>query len=667
MEAEKREKEPISLISLENGVENLGLELMEDKQNTEGTTLTKEEENHLKEEIWPLLFWRRSLKSLSKARNFCKVHVQLFWWILLGLMCVAYAAFLLAACVLDFQRALALFIFTCVMFFFLSHSLLFNRLFGKRLMRYFKVFGKSRLNYCLKWGIGAAILISLVLWLILDTSRNPKQLISFTGFCLFITILFICSKHHHAVSFRTVLWGLGLQFSLGIVVIRTNPGFAAFQWLGNQIQVFLDYTTVGSRFVFGDRLIQEVFAFQVLPIIVFFSCVMSVLYHMGLMQWLIQKIAWLMQVTMATIATETLSVAGNIFVGMTEAPLLIQPYLADMTLSEIHAMMTGGFATIAGSVMGAYMSFGIDSTSLIAASVMAAPCALALSKLVYPEVEVSKFKNEEGVILLYGEAQNLLEAVTNGAAISVGVVANIAANLIAFLAILAFINTTLSWLGEMVNIQGLSFQVICSFALRPIAFIMGVDWEDCPIVAEMLGIKFFLNEFVAYKQLSQYKNRRLSGIEEWVKGEKQWISVRAEIITTFALCGFANLGSIGIILGGLTSMVPQRKSDFSNTVISALLTGSCVSLVNACVAGILYVPRGAEANCVSFLNKTNFTTNNYENYVCCRDLFKSASLSLAVLNVSKSPSFSGLWEGVESGAETLANCCQLFNHTSCPP
>ncbi|XP_007472553.2 sodium/nucleoside cotransporter 2-like isoform X3 [Monodelphis domestica] len=629
MEAEKREKEPIALISLENGVENLGLELMEEKQNTEGTRLTKEEENHLKEEIWPLLFWRRSLKSLSKARNFCKVHVQLFWWILLGLMCVAYAAFLLAACVLDFQRALALFIFTCVMFFFLSHSLLFNRLFGKKLMRYFKVFGKSRLNYCLKWGMGAAILISLVLWLILDTSRNPKQLISFTGFCLFITILFICSKHHHAV--------------------------------------FLDYTTVGSRFVFGDRLIQEVFAFQVLPIIVFFSCVMSVLYHMGLMQWLIQKIAWLMQVTMATIATETLSVAGNIFVGMTEAPLLIQPYLADMTLSEIHAMMTGGFATIAGSVMGAYMSFGIDSTSLIAASVMAAPCALALSKLVYPEVEVSKFKNEEGVILLYGEAQNLLEAVTNGAAISVGVVANIAANLIAFLAILAFINTTLSWLGEMVNVQGLSFQVICSFALRPIAFIMGVDWEDCPIVAEMLGIKFFLNEFVAYKQLSQYKNRRLSGIEEWIKGEKQWISVRAEIITTFALCGFANLGSIGIILGGLTSMVPQRKSDFSNTVISALLTGSCVSLVNACVAGILYVPRGAEANCVSFLNKTNFTTTNYENYVCCRDLFKSASLSLAVLNVSKSPSFSGLWEGVESGAETLANCCQLFNHTSCPP
>ncbi|XP_007472554.2 sodium/nucleoside cotransporter 2-like isoform X4 [Monodelphis domestica] len=603
MEAEKREKEPIALISLENGVENLGLELMEEKQNTEGTRLTKEEENHLKEEIWPLLFWRRSLKSLSKARNFCKVHVQLFWWILLGLMCVAYAAFLLAACVLDFQRALALFIFTCVMFFFLSHSLLFNRLFGKKLMRYFKVFGKSRLNYCLKWGMGAAILISLVLWLILDTSRNPKQLISFTGFCLFITILFICSKHHHAV----------------------------------------------------------------LPIIVFFSCVMSVLYHMGLMQWLIQKIAWLMQVTMATIATETLSVAGNIFVGMTEAPLLIQPYLADMTLSEIHAMMTGGFATIAGSVMGAYMSFGIDSTSLIAASVMAAPCALALSKLVYPEVEVSKFKNEEGVILLYGEAQNLLEAVTNGAAISVGVVANIAANLIAFLAILAFINTTLSWLGEMVNVQGLSFQVICSFALRPIAFIMGVDWEDCPIVAEMLGIKFFLNEFVAYKQLSQYKNRRLSGIEEWIKGEKQWISVRAEIITTFALCGFANLGSIGIILGGLTSMVPQRKSDFSNTVISALLTGSCVSLVNACVAGILYVPRGAEANCVSFLNKTNFTTTNYENYVCCRDLFKSASLSLAVLNVSKSPSFSGLWEGVESGAETLANCCQLFNHTSCPP
>ncbi|CAJ0944288.1 unnamed protein product, partial [Ranitomeya imitator] len=199
------------------------------------------------------------------------------------------------------------------------------------------------------------------------------------------------------VSWRAVSWGLGLEFVLGIFIIRTEPGYQAFKFLGEQIQIFLNYTTAGSGFVFGETLIKEVFAFQALPIVVFFSCVMSILYYLGLMQYVILKISWLMQVTMGTTATETLSVAGNIFVGQTEAPLLIRPYLPDMTKSEIHAVMTGGFGTIAGSVMGAYISFGIDPSSLIAASVMAAPCALALSKLVYPETEESKFKSQDGV------------------------------------------------------------------------------------------------------------------------------------------------------------------------------------------------------------------------------------------------------------------------------
>ncbi|KAG5198057.1 hypothetical protein JEQ12_007747, partial [Ovis aries] len=305
----------------------------------------------------------------------------------------------------------------------------------------------------------------------------------------------------------------------------------------------------------------------------------------------------------------------------TEAPLLIRPYLADMTLSEIHVVMTGGYATIAGSLLGAYISFGIDAASLIAASVMAAPCALALSKLVYPEVEESKFRSEEGVKLTYGDAQNLLEAASSGAALSVKVVTNIAANLIAFLAVLDFINAALSWLGNMVDIQGLSFQLICSYILRPVAFLMGVAWEDCSVVAELLGMKLFLNEFVAYQGLSEYKQRRLAGTEEWVGSKKQWISVRAEILTTFALCGFANFSSIGIMLGGLTSMAPQRKSDFSQIVLRALCTGACVSLVNACVAGILYMPRGPAVDCVSLLN-TTLNSSSFEVYQCCHQAFQ---------------------------------------------
>ncbi|XP_032153475.1 sodium/nucleoside cotransporter 2 isoform X14 [Sapajus apella] len=515
----------------------------------------------------------RSQWPFTKARSFCKTHTSLFKKILLGLLCFAYAAYFLAACILNFQRALALFVITCLVIFALVLPFLKNLL-GKKLTRGLKPFENSRLKLWMKWVFAGASLVGLILWLALDTAQRPEQLISFAGICMFILILFACSKHHSAV-------------------------------------------------------------------------------------------AWFLQITMGTTATETLAVAGNIFVGMTEAPLLIRPYLADMTLSEIHAVMTGGFATISGTVLGAFISFGVDASSLISASVMAAPCALALSKLAYPEVEESKFKSEEGVKLPRGKERNVLEAASNGATDAIGLAANVAANLVAFLAVLAFINAALSWLGELVDIQGLTFQalsftqVICSYILRPMVFMMGVEWTDCPMVAELVGIKFFTNEFVAYQQLSQYKNKRLSGVEEWIEGEKQWISVRAEIITTFSLCGFANLSSIGITLGGLTSIVPHRKSDLSKVVVRALFTGACVSLISACVAGILYVPRGAEADCVSFLN-TSFTNRTYETYVCCRGLFQSTSL-----NGTNPPSFSGPWEDKEFSAMALSNCCGFYNNTIC--
>ncbi|KAG8505251.1 Sodium/nucleoside cotransporter 2, partial [Galemys pyrenaicus] len=598
------------------------------------------------------------LQLFTRARSFYKRHAHIFRIVLLTLLCLAYAAYFLIACILNFQRALALFVLTCLVLLALAHHFL-KKFLGKKITRCLKPLENSCMMLWMKRVFAGLALVGLILWLALDTAKRPEQLISFAGICMFVFILFACSKHHSAVSWRAVFWGLGLQFVFGILVIRTEPGFTAFKWLGEQIQIFLNYTLAGSSFVFGDMLVKEAFAFQSLPIIIFFGCVMSILYYLGLVQWVIQKVAWFLQITLGTTATETLAVAGNIFVGMTEAPLLIRPYIADMTLSELHAVMTGGFATISGTVLGAFISFGVDASSLISASVMAAPSALALSKLVYPEVEESKFKNKEGVKLPPGKERNVLEAASNGASDAIGLAANVAANLIAFLAVLAFVNAALSWLGEMVDIHGLTFQVICSYILRPMVFMMGVDWSDCPMVAEMVGIKFFINEFVAYERLSEYKNKRLSGIEEWVNNEKQWISMRAEIITTYALCGFANLSSIGITLGGLTSMVPHRKSDLSKVVISALLTGACVSLISSCVAGILYVPRGAEADCVSLLN-TTFTNTTYESYICCKELFQST-----ILNGTNGPSFSGPWEDKEFSTAALRNCCDFYNNT-CP-
>ncbi|KAK1158179.1 sodium/nucleoside cotransporter 1-like isoform X1 [Acipenser oxyrinchus oxyrinchus] len=599
-------------------------------------------------------FVRKIAQPFTRAKGFCQAHSKVIKTIGAVVLLAGYLGFFIAACVLDFHRALALMVITAVVAVFTGYELV-NKFLGDRIIECFRPVRKcfkANMKW-MKWVFILVILGLLVTWLVLDTSKRPEQLTSFGGVCMFIIILFLCSTKHSAVSWRAVFWGLGLQFALGLFIIRTDPGFEAFNWLGKQMQIFLDYTKAGSGFVFGEALITQAFAFQALPIVIFFSCVMSVLYYVGVMQWLIIKIAWLMQVSMGTSPTESLSVAGNIFVGQTEAPLLIRPYLPEMTKSEIHAVMTGGFATIAGSVLGAYISFGIDASSLIAASVMAAPCALALSKLSYPETEETKFKNKDEIKIDSGEQQNILEAASNGASDSIGLVANIAANLIAFLAVLEFINAALRWLGGMVDYPELSFQLICSYIFMPVTYMMGISWEDSFLAAELIGTKLFLNEFVAYEKLSAFKSNRFNGLEEYINGQKQWVSMRTETICTFALCGFANFSSVGIMLGGLSSIAPSRKSDIANIVIRALLTGTCVSLVNASVAGILYVP-----DCVGFLADSHFNSTSPDLLMCCKELFGST-----VILGNGTVSFDGIWSGADS--KYFSGCCALYNNTVC--
>ncbi|XP_050165539.1 sodium/nucleoside cotransporter 1-like [Myiozetetes cayanensis] len=656
------EENQITLDSLEKGTDNPAFSFQGEERHYEecgGPSGESQEKRRGEEKGRFSSYFRKALQPASKAKHFCKAHAEVLKKVVLGLLGIAYLCYFIVACYLNFQRALALVVITAVVVVFICWSF-FKKHCGAKVLLLLRPVGKcfQKSWPWLKWLLWVALLAGLIAWLVLDTAKNPGQLISLGGFCALVLFLFACSKHHGAVSWRAVFWGLGLEFLLGVFVLRTTPGVQAFQWLGDQIQFFLGYTTAGSGFVFGNTLIAEVFAFQTLPIIVFFSCVMSILYYLGVMQWLILKISWLLQISMGTTPTETLSVAGNIFVGQTEAPLLIRPYLMDMTLSEIHAVMTGGFSTIAGSVMGAYISFGIDAASLIAASVMAAPCALAMSKLMYPEVEESKFKGKGSVRIASGEERNILEAASNGAAASVGLVANIAANLIAFLAVLEFINAAVRWFGEMVDIKDLTFQVILSYVLMPVAFLMGADWTDSPVVAELLGIKIFLNEFVAYQQLSVYKKNRLSGLEEWDGNRKQWISERAESITTFALCGFANLSSIGIMLGGLGSLAPDRKGAFASVVLRALLTGICVSMLNACLAGLLHVPTEV-GDCVTFFSTANFSNTSYTIYTCCKQLFASSTFENGTL------SFTGSWAGQAESVLWLTECCGHYNHTSC--
>lgn len=434
----------------------------------------------------------------------------------------------------------------------------------------------------LRWIVLLVVLTLLALWFGLDTAKEPRRFISVAGMLVYVGISWVCSKHRRKVRWRPVFWGMGLQFVFALVILRTSHGFSAFKFVGDTVARFLDYTDVGSAFVFGPGFVEHYIAFKVLTVIIFFSSFISVLYYLGVMALIISKIAWLMQVTMGTSAAESLSAAGNIFVGQTEAPLMIRPFLAALTQSELHAVMTGGLATVAGGIMAAYIGVGIQPSHLVAASVMSAPAALAVSKIMYPETEVPQTKSQDDIHFDKPEERNVIEAAAKGASTAISLVANVAAMLITFFAFIAFFNGVLSYLGSMMGYSELSFETICSYLFMPFAFLMGVDWADCNTVGRFLGIKTFLNEFIAYLEMAPYiKNRQdMNG--------GPTISRRSEVIATYALCGFTNFLGLGVLLGGLGPMAPSRQGDMAKIALRTLFAATIACFMTASIAGFLY-------------------------------------------------------------------------------
>uniref|UniRef100_A0A6J0V9N2 Sodium/nucleoside cotransporter n=1 Tax=Pogona vitticeps TaxID=103695 RepID=A0A6J0V9N2_9SAUR len=579
--------------------------------------------------------------------RFFKKHETRIRYIIYGILIAAYLAMVIAACILNFRRALALFVLTLLGIFFICWDFLIAR-YEDRITESLspcRTFLKNQW-FWLKWVVWIALTAAVVCWLVFDTAKQgTNQLISFGGLVMYVLLMLIFSKYPTKVVWRPVIWGIGLQFILGLITLRTKVGFDSFSWLGQQVQTFLEYTNAGAEFVFGEKYTDHFFAFKVLPIVIFFSTVMSMLYYIGFMQWLIKKVGWIMQITLETSPVESLVAAGNIFVGQSESPLLVKPYLPYVTKSELHAIMTAGFATIAGSVLGAYISFGVSASHLLTASVMSAPAALAIAKLFWPETEQPQITLQQGTKLGKGDSQNLLEAASQGASSSIPLVANIAASLIAFLALLSFFNATLSWLGNMFNYPQLSFEIICAYAFMPFSFMMGVDWEDSFIVGGLLGYKTFFNEFVAYKQLSNLIHQRKAGGEMYINGVKQYLSVRSETIATYALCGFSNFGSLGVVIGALTSLAPSRKRDIARTAFRAMIAGTVACFMTACIAGILSV---AEDPCTAVLgNNFNMTSNSTEIVACCLNLFNRANGSTEIFLKA-------------SNNLTLAGCCTLM-------
>ncbi|NWV35202.1 S28A3 protein, partial [Grantiella picta] len=571
-------------------------------------------------------------KKYDEVCEFCKKHKTRIRYVIYGILITAYLAAVIAACSLNFQRALPLFVITVLAIFFICWDFLIAK-YEDRISAFFSHGGKylKKQWFWMKWVLCAVLVITIICWLIFDTTKQGyRQLISFGGLVMYVLLMLLFSKYPTRVAWRPVFSGIGMQFILGLLILRTKVGFDVFNWLGIQIQTFLEYSDAGAKFVFGDKYMDHFFAFKVLPIVVFFSTVMSVLYHVGFMQWLIGKVGWVMHIFMGTTPVESLVAAGNIFVGQTESPLLVRPYLPYITKSELHAVMTAGFSTIAGSVLGAYISFGVSSSHLLTASVMSAPASLAASKLFWPETEKPLITLKSGLQMAKSESKNLLEAASQGASTSIRLVANIAVNLISFLALLSFLDSALSWVGSLFDYPQLNFENICAYIFMPFSFMMGVDWEDSFIVGGLLGYKTFFNEFLAYERLSKLIHNRENGGSMYINGVKQYMRVRSEVIATYALCGFANFGSLGLVIGGLTSIAPSKKKEIADGAFRAMIAGTAACFMTACVAGMLTVP-GLEVPCHILLGKasnfTDFPDYSTELVKCCQHLFTSANHS----------------------------------------
>jgi concentrative nucleoside transporter, CNT family len=400
-----------------------------------------------------------------------------------------------------------------------------------------------------------------------------ERAISLLGILVFIGISYALSVNRKAIRWRTVAWGLGLEFGFALLILKTPWGLRVFESLGNIVANFLSYSDVGAKFVFGDNFKDHLFAFQILPTIIFFSAFISILYHYGILQWVVSGLAWVMMKTMRTSGAESLSTAGNIFLGPTESPLIVKPYVGKMTQSELFAVMTGGFATVAGGVLGAYLSFGVPARHLIAAFFMTAPTALVVAKLLYPETEVSETAGNVKMDVKTNYV-NAIDAATTGAIDGVKLAVNVGVMIIAFLGLLAVANAILGWMGTRVGLPQLSLEWLLSFVMAPIAFLMGVPWSDCMQVGALLGKKTILNEFIAYLDLK-------------ILIEKNQISERAIIIATYALCNFANIGSIGVTIGGITGMAPHRQHDLARMGVKSMIGGLLASFITAAIAGML--------------------------------------------------------------------------------
>ncbi len=410
------------------------------------------------------------------------------------------------------------------------------------------------------------------------------QIVAGLGYFVMIFLAWLMSSHKGRMPWRVIIGGSLLQLLFASVLLHTKPGLETFRLMGDCFTQLLSFVDAGCEMVFGKDFREHFIAFRVLPTIIFFSALMSVLYHLGIMQVLVTVLGRVMQLTLGTSGAESLSAAANIFVGQTEAPLVVRPYLAKMTKSELMAIMVGGFATIAGGVMAAYVEMGISAAHLLTASVISAPAGLLIAKVLQPEVETPATTGTENY-QMQAETGNLIEAAASGTSEGLHLALNVGAMLIAFLSLIAMVDYGLehlsAWLMAKAGIAGppLTLTRVLGALFAPLAWLMGIEWKECAASGELLGLKLVATEFVAYDRMSM-----------WMKAapDLRPLSERSAVIMTYALCGFSNFASIGIQIGGIGALAPERRRELSQIALRAMLGGALACCMTGCIAGILW-------------------------------------------------------------------------------
>lgn len=397
-------------------------------------------------------------------------------------------------------------------------------------------------------------------------------MISLIGVALLLFIAYVLSAHRKSINWRTVGGAFAIQAIIGAFVLYFPPGIKMLLALTEYVKNILAYSQEGINFIFGpvgNKSLGFIFAFNVLPVIVFFSALITVLYHLGIMSWIIRLIGGFLQMALKTSRPESMSAAANIFVGQTEAPLVVKPFIPHMTKSELFAIMVGGLASIAGSVMAGYAGMGVEIKYLLAASFMAAPGGLLMAKIIMPET--NEFKNE--LTELDGKEEkyaNIFDAAASGAASGMHLALNVGAMLLAFIALIALLNGVIGWAGGLFGMEDLTFQVILGYVFQPIAWALGVPWDEANIAGSFIGQKMVVNEFVAYLDFLKYQAD---------------LSPQTQAIVIFALCGFANFSSIAILMGGIGALAPTRRKEIAQLGLKAVFAATLANLMSAALAG----------------------------------------------------------------------------------